>query len=310
MEPLNAGNAWVVSVSAAQRQLHAFSALLIALVVIGFALVVTPQLYEGTENQGSDDLLSAALSRAIFYLLVFLPLYMCAWLSWLWEKRAPIRAAFTGFKGFVLGAAVGGLLFLLAVLAASISGLLQERPVSAGEGLLLGVGLAALLTAFQAYGEELFFRGWLQPILATQWGVALGLLVTSALFAAAHCVTRGLGPIAVANIFLAGLLFGLMALRTGGLAAPFAAHGTWNWLEQSALGLLPNPGVDSLGSIVDVDLIGPTVLSGGADGLNGSLLVTAVLMIAVGAFLLPGLVKQERQVPVVEQHHAPPRRRV
>src|SRR5262245_53966856 len=253
MEPLNAGNAWVASVSAAQRRLGAVSALLIAVMVLTLALIVTPQLYEGTESQ--NNVLSAALSRAIFYLLVFLPLYMCAWLSWMWEKRATIRAAFAGFKGFVLGAAVGGLLFLLAVLAASVSGLLQERPASAGEGLLLGVGLAALLTAFQAYGEELFFRGWLQPILATHWGVAGGLVFTSALFAAAHCLTRGLGPIAVANIFFAGLVFGLLALRTGGLAAPFAAHAAWNWLEQSALGLLPNPGVDSLGSIVDVDLV-------------------------------------------------------
>jgi membrane protease YdiL (CAAX protease family) len=191
----------------------------------------------------------------------------------------------------VLGAAVGSLLFLLVVLAASFAGLLQVPAGGANDDLLIGVTFATFLTVFQSYGEELFFRGWLQPILATEWGLLVGLGVSSVLFALAHWVTQDVGALAVFNIGLAGLMFGLMALRTGGLATPFAAHATWNWLEQSGLGLAPNPGVDGLGALIDLDLVGSNVLSGGTDGLNGSLLVTCVLALAVVAFLSPVFVK-------------------
>jgi membrane protease YdiL (CAAX protease family) len=295
MEPLTTYNVWIESITGAQRRLHAVPALILALAAMSFALLAAPVLYEalGGTSSGSGTAASP-FSRAIAYLFLFTPLYLCAGLALLWEQRAPRRAPIASWKALTLGVAVGGLLFLLAVLGASVAGLLILPAASANDGLLIGVAFAAVLTAFQSYSEELFFRGWLQPIIATDWGLFAGLAVSSALFAIAHCVTQEIGLIAVINIALAGVMFGLMALRTGGVAAPFAAHATWNWLEQSVLGLAPNPGVDSLGSVVDVDLIGPGVLSGGTDGLNGSLLVTAVLAVAVMALLTPGLSAADR----------------
>ena len=88
---------------------------------------------------------------------------------------------------------------------------------------------------------------------------------------------------AFANISLAGAFFGMLAMRTGGLAAPLAAHWVWNVLELCVFGLTPNPGVDSMGSLLDLDLVGPVLSSGGRDGLNASLATTAALVIALAA---------------------------
>jgi membrane protease YdiL (CAAX protease family) len=78
--------------------------------------------------------------------------------------------------------------------------------------------------------------------------------------------------VAILNAALAGLMFGLLALRTGGLAAPIAAHFGYNWAEQSIFGLTPNPG-----AVFNFDLSGPTIFSGGPDELNGSISVTIAL---------------------------------
>ncbi|HXJ00772.1 MAG TPA: CPBP family intramembrane glutamic endopeptidase, partial [Micropepsaceae bacterium] len=191
----------------------------------------------------------AALARVLYYLAVFLPLYACVFISPLWERRAVLQSPFKPWNALGLGTAIGGFAFLSVVLGLSLAGILQKQ--STAQGFQLGMVLAAALTIFQAFGEEGFFRGWLQPIVAADWGPTAGLAVTAAIFAAAHAFAQVLGPIALLNIFLAGLVFGLLALRTGGLIAPFAAHWTWNWLEQSVMGLVPNPGVDSLGAFFD-----------------------------------------------------------
>ena len=76
-------------------------------------------------------------------------------------------------------------------------------------------------------------------------------------------------------------MFGLLALRTGGIAAATGTHVAWNALEQLLYGLDPNPGIGSFGSVIDKDLIGPALLGGSEDGLNGSLGMTAALMAIV-----------------------------
>jgi len=116
-------------------------------------------------------------------------------------------------------------------------------------------------------------------------------MATSALFAAAHALGRPAGGLALVNDTLAGVAFGLLAFRSGGLLAPFAAHFAWNWAEQSLFGLTPNPGVDPLGSLSDLDLVGPTLLSGGRDELNGAIAATAALLLMIGLVLAwrPGL---------------------
>jgi membrane protease YdiL (CAAX protease family) len=129
--------------------------------------------------------------------------------------------------------------------------------------------------AFQSTAEEVFFRGWLQPLLCARWGPWFGLATTAALFGALHLIAGVHGPLAVANVFLAGLLFGLLALRSGGILAPLAAHFAWNWTESGLLGLAPAP----MDSLFHLRLGGAALWSGGADAMDGSLGPTLVLLV-------------------------------
>lgn len=293
------GNPWVLRVDGARRRLASFIALPIALAVILLAVIGGDRFYLATGQALANN---AALDRLYLYLCIMAPFYAAAAALLVYERRsrAPANAspAVSGLGGLALGLAGFGLAVGLSALAGAIT---TGAAPAALDHRLTGMAIGALLIGFQAFGEELFFRGWLQPVLATRLGPWIGVLLTSALFAVAHAVNRKLGMAAFANDMLAGLVFGLLALRSGGLLAPFAAHFAWNWAEQCLLGLTPNPGVDSLGSLFDFDLVGPSLLGGGADELNGSILATVALAVMVGAVLLWRPERKPRAADAPEQ---------
>lgn len=188
-----------------------------------------------------------------------------------------------------LGAALGFGVLLAGVglgLALALPALGQGTSLKAAGLAIPGFAAAFLVMLFQTVGEEVFFRGWLLPILTSRWGAWVGLAASSLLFAAPHFIGSPLSPLAVLNDTLAGTVFGLLALRTGGLAAPIAAHFTWNFAEAHLLGAYPNPGIDPLGSILDLEFFGPGWLTGGEAALNGALPATVALgLMAVSAYL-------------------------
>ncbi len=195
---------------------------------------------------------------------------------WGWLAKAHVLAVgenagkMAGF-GFALG--FGGL--CLAAVYAAIAGTMSLQKTD-HDILLFLLGIPLVL--YQSGAEEIYFRGWLQPLLGRSFGPWIGICVTAVLFAALHGVGGELAPLSLVNITLAGALFGLLAWRTGGIAAPVMAHFGWNWAESMWLGLSPNPGVDGWGSIFNFDMTGSALWGGSGEGLNASLAVTFVLL--------------------------------
>jgi hypothetical protein len=87
----------------------------------------------------------------------------------------------------------------------------------------LSLAEISVLAVASGIGEELFFRGALQP--------RVGLVAASLLFGAAHLVPSR--PLALWSVFAcaAGLLFGVLFERTGNLVAPVVAHVAVNALN-------------------------------------------------------------------------------
>lgn len=274
-------NPWIAAVDAAGRRLPGFLALLLALGALALGLLAGPKLYALSPLPGTD-VVRLAVDRLIQYICILGPLYLVALgVGGLYERRRAPSGGWPMGLATGVGLATGAGGFGAAIGLAALLGTVAPGHGANPAGWGMGVCLAALLTAFQAGGEELFFRGWLQPVLAARWGPAVGLAATSLLFGLAHIVGRPLSPLALINDTLAGALFGLLALRSGRLWPAFAAHFGWNFAEQSIAGATPNPGRDALGSVFDVDLVGSRLLSGGTDEMNGAVEATIVLLALV-----------------------------
>jgi membrane protease YdiL (CAAX protease family) len=97
--------------------------------------------------------------------------------------------------------------------------------------------LAPWIVLIVPLAEEVFFRGYVLRFVSQRVGVATGLAVSSALFAAVHFNLSGLA------IYLTiGAILGLVCLRTRGLLAPIAAHMTHNALVLGVALVAPLPG--------------------------------------------------------------------
>jgi membrane protease YdiL (CAAX protease family) len=83
--------------------------------------------------------------------------------------------------------------------------------------VLVGVTLAA------PFGEELFFRGFLQRGIGAARGAPRAIVVTAFVFSAFH-----LDPVGLLARFELGVLFGLLAWRSGSLWAAMGAHAANN----------------------------------------------------------------------------------
>lgn len=209
--------------------------------------------------------------------LILFGLLIAAAVGWgVLTKTNVLPIGDTPAKAAGLGAAIG--LGGLAMTAgyAWLAGSLQPAGHPSPQILLLLAG--TVLTLFQCAAEEVYFRGWIQPMLAKAWGAWPAVLFTSLLFAGLHIFAGMRAPMSMLNVFLAGVLFGLLALRTGGLVAPVLAHFAWDWAESILTGLYPNPGAGVWNTIFNFDLAGSPLWGGSSEGLNGSLAETFVLM--------------------------------
>ena len=88
---------------------------------------------------------------------------------------------------------------------------------------------------------------------------------------------------ATINIGLAAILLGFCYLRTQSLALPIGVHLGWNWMQGSVLGFGVSGTTDFPGIWAPVLHDRPTWLTGGAFGLEASLICTLVCSAAIFA---------------------------
>lgn len=197
-------------------------------------------------------------------------------------------------RGLVEGSLLGVGAMIVTIAASIALGI--AKPAGLPQvSLLLLAGFA--VTIVQAGGEEIFFRGWVQPVLTRAISPTLAIVLTSALFAVLHILGGATDPLAVANLFLGGLLFGALRYRSGGLLAPIAGHVLWNSLEDQLFGLTPNPGVGVFGAALDMDLVGPAWLGGGDAGLNASVQMSIGLALAIAVLVVLGIKRLKKPAP-------------
>jgi membrane protease YdiL (CAAX protease family) len=254
-------------------------ATLIAAAVAATAIVSGGQYVLGGMAASALAVLGMAGTEAVFTFALFGALLVVAILGlWLDGGRPGLFGAAPALRA-ATGAAIGLSALLATAALAALAATVTTGTGEAQGGVALLIGTITIL--FQAGVEEVYFRGWLQPVLVRRWGTTTGLLVASAAFALLHIAGGARTPLTLVNLLLGGLLFGLLALRSGGLAAPIAAHAAYNWAEQILLGLDPNPGTGSFGALFDFDLAGSALWGGSDEGLNASIAVSFVLVAVI-----------------------------
>lgn len=175
-------------------------------------------------------------------------------------------------RGLGLGTTLGLVLIGGVVATLWIAGWVQWVPdAEPGSPVLRGAG-HGLLLAPAAFTEELLFRGYPFQVVARRFGGGTAIVATSGVFALLHAANPNADALSLLNIGIAGVVLGLAYLRTGSLWFATGLHLGWNWTmaasDLTVSGLeLGMPGFEPRVS-------GPDILTGGAFGPEGGLLVT------------------------------------
>jgi membrane protease YdiL (CAAX protease family) len=138
-------------------------------------------------------------------------------IRWNWpRKNWPVLVAI----GVVTLLALQGLERLLPLPKKSPFDEFFNRPLDA-------YAFAFLAVAFAPFMEELFFRGFLYPVLARRLGVAIAIVLTASTFACIHVFEyKAWGPVLI--IFLVGVVLTSVRAKMKSVGASFIVHSIYN----------------------------------------------------------------------------------
>jgi membrane protease YdiL (CAAX protease family) len=199
------------------------------------------------------------------------------------EKRSfadyglPLRESFGKrfWQGVPLGLAMLSLLMALIAIfhGFSLGGFAITGSGAVKYGALYGLGFI-LVGIF----EEFSFRGYLQSTLASGLGFWPAAIVLATLFGAIHLGNPGEAKYGAIMAGLFGLVAAFSLRRTGTIWFAIGMHASWDWGE-TYLYSVPDSGLLAQGHLLNSSFHGPTWLTGGSVGPEGSAFVFLVLLI-------------------------------
>ena len=235
-------------------------------------------------NQDLLSLLITLFSFAFISLLVFFRVKVI-------EKRSLSSIGFNKnnwLKKYSLGFLIGLVMMSIIVLILLLFGYItvEKNPIQpVGVSAISSVLVILFGWIIQGATEEIVTRGWLLNVLSTKYNIGVGLLISSTLFGLMHLTNPNVNYIAVINIILVGLFYGLYVIKTNDLWSVCGMHSAWNFAQGNIFGFEVS-GLDvSVGSLIDLNLVGNNVITGGAFGPEAGIIATFILLVSIGILL-------------------------
>ena len=138
-----------------------------------------------------------------------------------WLRVGQLDAVVIGATALVIVATSAVLVLWFMLVRPDVGDLADQIPhVGPVELVLLGVGFSVL----NALMEEAAFRGVIQEALTAEWGAAWAVSLQGVFFGVIHAqgFPRGIDGMVVASVY--GVALGLLRLRSRGMAASCVAH--------------------------------------------------------------------------------------
>ncbi|OLO46198.1 abortive infection protein [Actinomyces oris] len=195
-------------------------------------------------------------------------------------------------RELLVGLAMGALLMCAVIAVLALLGSYHVVDVGWSTGILAGLQ-AGILAGFT---EEILVRGVMLRLIEGWVGTWWALAVTAVFFGAAHLGNPQatiFGAVAIA--LEAGILLGACYLLTRRLWLAIGVHAAWNFVQGGIFGS-DISGTGSGRGLIEARFTGPDLLTGGAMGIEASV-VAVVLCTAAGLVMLLAVRRRGLVVP-------------
>lgn len=259
----------------------------LSLAVLGFLFGISLFIAMGPAAQFSMEEFINTLGDQYFISSLFFELAGIVGVYLFCRKTNKRNLASLGLRGkgrikkYLLGIILGIFLFSMVALLAWKSGgiALYRNPRSISSKTFI---LFILGWMIQGFNEEFVCRSGVMNLLAVRYGAIHGILVNSLIFSLLHFGNPGLSAMALANLFLFGVVCSLLFYLSENIFLPAALHSFWNFAQGNLFGAQVS-GLKSYDTVIfRISNTGPRILNGGAFGLEGSIFTSLVLFVVLG----------------------------
>ena len=185
--------------------------------------------------------------------------------GWLWRY----------VKGYIIGT-------VMLLLCAAVLWMTGDLDFAFAEKISVFYILAFFVGfVIQGMSEEVLVRGYFMVSLCNRCHTAAAVAISSVAFSLLHLLNPGINLLALLNIALFGVFMAVYILRTDDLIGACAIHSAWNFAQGNLVGISVS-GNAQLPTVAVMTPVGENALFHGGDfGLEGGLVVTVLLIIAV-----------------------------
>ena len=196
-----------------------------------------------------------------------------------WHLTGFIRRGW--FKEFRYGAVMAWLMLAIGFVILVMFGGIRIDGIDWDSSLFVGF---LLLFLVQSSFEEVVARAFMIPTIERRSTVWISIIASSLLFSLVHGSNPGVTWLGLINIFLAGILMGMLFVRYRSIWAPIGLHAAWNFLQGTFFGFEVSG--HEVYSVFETTETGNDILTGGSFGFEGSLLsVIALLVVSLLVYI-------------------------
>jgi uncharacterized protein len=273
---------WKIAITLMSIIFAIFICTVLAAFLLVFIIICTDHGQFDLANIVTQSLSSPFFSRLsnILQCVTFIFFSILYWK--VFDKKPITKLGLTSFKkgyknfiiGFIFGALSISTVFALLLFTghAKLSGSFSSPKFS------FDLLTYFIIFIFVGFSEEIFGRGYCLNVINNSTKKLPGVLISSIIFSLMHAANPNISLIAFINIFLVGILFSYMVLKTNNLWMPIGFHISWNYFQGNIWGF-PVSGTN-WGSLYKTIISNNNIYNGGKFGPEGGIIVSLIILLS------------------------------
>lgn len=232
------------------------------------------------------------LSSFIFITLITVffarKIFKISWNTLGFSKKSAI-------KEFIKGWAFGAIIVIICVALMIMAGAVKIDKLTFDYKIILQFIPLVIVWSIQGNAEEVLTRSFLFTGIARKINILVAILVSSIFFTLMHLGNDGIAIIPLLDLFIFGIFAALVVMKTKNIWLISGFHASWNCFQGNVFAFNVS-GINVGTAFINVKTYGPSWLSGGKFGIEGSIISILVQVILVLWLCYDLFVKEKNSV--------------
>lgn len=256
-------------------------------------------------GSGGESLTSPI--NIVFMIGLAFSILIASYITLRWIDKRPyellgLNFSLYGIYEFLIGCATGFSNLIVIVLFLTLLGYLEITWAGINSLVMQTIFIYALVFAGGAAIEELINRGYIFQVLYEGTRMWIAVFTTSIIFSIVHMFNQHWSMAGALFLFIHGLLYAVVYLKTRSLWTSIGVHWSWNFIQGPILGI-PVSGSAITKSLFNAQTHGMDIFSGGQFGVEGSIFSSLIsLGFVVFVWKTKWLAPTERMIMLWNQY--------